>query len=355
MASAKRVVFLDYLRVIACFMVIIVHVCECYYCGAEGVLIATESDRLWVTLIDSLLRPAVPLFVMASSYLLLPLSYSTSVFFKKRFVRVFIPFLFWILMYAIVPPLMEDGKGMDAVWANIGHILYNFTDNAGHLWFIYMLIGVYCLMPIISPWLKEIGKKGELIFLAIWFLTTFHHYAKSCLGGIWGECIWNEFHALYYYSGFIGYVVLAHFVRTHIRWSLRKSLLIGIPCILLGYAVTAGFFYSNSLVTTDYYIVELSWRFCTFNVALMTFGMFVILRHLDCTNPVIYKPVSKISSLSYGIYLMHIFVLTFMFGLLGSHFSTPAAILVVGLSTFAGCCLITWLLSKIPGHKYIIG
>lgn len=355
MTSPKRIVFLDYIRVIACFMVIVVHVAECYYCTPDGVVLASEYNRFWVTAIDSLFRPAVPLFVMVSSYLLLPLPYGTSVFFKKRFIRVFIPFLFWIIMYAVLPPLLYGNTGVTGVWQNLVHILYNFTDDSGHLWFIYMLIGVYCLMPIISPWLKEISKKGEIIFLAIWFLTTFHHYAKSNLGGIWGECAWNEFHALYYFSGFIGYVVLAHFIRTHINWSLKKSLLIGLPCILVGYAVTAWVFYSNSLIATDYYLVELSWRFCTFNVALMTFGMFIIFKHLDYKNPAVYRPVKKISGLSYGIYLMHIFVLTFIFGIMGDKFVAPISIFIVGTLTFVTCVLITYVLSKFPGHKYIIG
>lgn len=355
MSTPKRIVFLDYLRVIACFMVIIVHVTECFYATADGVILASESNRLWVSAVNSICRPAVPLFVMASSFLLLPLPYAPSVFFRKRFVRVLIPFVFWLVMYAVLPPFLMDGSGWDGVWHNMGRILYNFTDTSGHLWFIYMLIGVYCLMPIISPWLKEVSKKGEAIFLAVWFLTTFHHYAKAYLGGVVGECTWNEFHALYYYSGYVGYVVLAHFIRTHIRWSLKKSLLIGLPCILAGYLITAAGFYNGSLATSDYYVAELSWRFCTFNIALMSFGMFVILRHIVCEAPSIYRPIKKISELSYGIYLMHIFILTFMFGLISPFFSTPWTILLVSVATILGCCLIAWLISKLPYSKYIIG
>lgn len=149
--------------------------------------------------------------------------------------------------------------------------------------------------------------------------------------------------------------MLAHFIRTHIRWSLRKSLLIGIPCILAGYLITAAGFHNGSLATSDYYVAELSWRFCTFNIALMSFGMFVILRHIDCEAPAIYRPIKKISALSYGIYLMHIFILTFMFGLISPFFSTPWTILLVSAATILACCLIAWLISKLPYSKYIIG
>lgn len=356
MSSSQRIVFLDYLRVIACFMVILVHVTEQFYAMPTGVILDSESNRFWVAAVNSICRPAVPLFVMASSYLLLPLPYPTGVFFRKRFIRVLVPFIFWLAMYAIIPPLLVDSTGIDGMLANVGRMLYNFTDWSGHLWFIYMLMGVYCLMPIISPWLKEVSKKGEAIFLLVWFITTFHHYAKSQLGGVLGECTWNEFHALYYYSGYIGYVVLAHFIRTHIKWGIRKSLAIGLPCIIVGYLVTAYGFFHNSLATTDYYIAELSWRFCTFNIALMTFGMFIILRHIDSVAKWLYTPVKKISVLSYGIYLMHIFVLLFMFRWMNPLIdSTVLTMAVVSVATFASCVFITWILSKIPGSKYIIG
>ena len=36
MDDNKRIVFLDYLRVVACFMVMVVHACECFYFGGDG-------------------------------------------------------------------------------------------------------------------------------------------------------------------------------------------------------------------------------------------------------------------------------------------------------------------------------
>lgn len=75
--ETDRIVFLDYLRFIACFMVVMVHVCEFYYCTDHGVIIDDETARIGVSLIDGAFRQAVPLFVMASSYLLVPLASDT--------------------------------------------------------------------------------------------------------------------------------------------------------------------------------------------------------------------------------------------------------------------------------------
>ena len=83
--ETKRIVFLDYLRAIACFMVILVHVCEAFYFNLDGISFSSNADRWWISFIDSSLRPCVPLFIMASAYLLVPLKDSTPVFFKRRF------------------------------------------------------------------------------------------------------------------------------------------------------------------------------------------------------------------------------------------------------------------------------
>lgn len=43
--ETKRIVFLDYLRAIACFMVILVHVCEAFYFNLDGISFSSNADR----------------------------------------------------------------------------------------------------------------------------------------------------------------------------------------------------------------------------------------------------------------------------------------------------------------------
>ncbi len=225
-SAGRRIVFLDYLRVAACFMVIFVHSIEPFYLDADGTYIASSGDALWVTLLDSAARCAVPLFVLTSSYLLFPVACGTERFFRRRFTKVVVPFLFWAILYAVVP--MWGSGGEVDLGGNLRHLLLNFTDNAGHLWFVYMLLGVYIAMPIISPWAERVSKRGERIFLAAWAFTTlvpFLHRAALTIYGraeIWGEAGWNEFGTLYYISGFIGYVVAGHYIRKYVDWSWRQ-------------------------------------------------------------------------------------------------------------------------------------
>ena len=367
--STGRVVFLDYLRALACLTVIIVHSCEFFYIGGDDPLcIKCLADLHWANLIDSLFRPSVPLFVLASSYLLFPLRDDTATFFKRRFTRVAIPFIIWLVLYAVIPQYGGSWADVD-LGANLKGILLNFPGIAGHLWFVYMLLGVYLLMPIITPWIKSISKREEQIFIGVWFLTTFIPFLRY-LGQaeLYGEAIWNEFSLFYYISGYIGYVMIAHYIRTYVDWSWRKTLAVALPMFAIGYAGTAGWFHwfamhevgmnAEGMILSDMAAlrdIEASWRFCTPNVALMSVALFICFKKITCDKGLFYRVIADISRLSYGMYLMHIFVLNFVFRTLTGSLPTPLSIVATATTTYTICYLATKALSYLPKSKYLVG
>lgn len=354
--KTERIVFLDYLRAIACYMVIMVHTCEAFYFNLDGISFANNTDRLWVSFVDSALRACVPLFVMTSAYLLIPLKDDLVNFFKRRFIRVLIPFIVWALIYSLLP--LSWGEISWSESRNyLTTFLYNFTENSIHFWYIYMLIGLYIFMPIISPWLKQVGKKEELFFLCLWFLTTFMNYIKLLVpnGEVFGECSWNDFHMVYYNAGYIGYLIMAHYIRTYINWNWSTTLKVAIPLFLVGYFTSVAGFYNLSLTSADPYIVEQPWRFCTPNCAMMTFALFIVFKKITLGTGFIYKCISSISRLSYGIYLMHYMLLTLIYKWLTPYLNTPETIFGVTTVTFIACYALSWLLQKLPKGKYIVG
>ncbi len=350
---SQRIVFLDFVRVIACFMVIMVHSCEFFFIDGSEIGIRSLSDGWWVSVIDSAFRCSVPLFVMISAYLLVPVSGSVGEFFRKRLVRVVIPFVVWSLLYATLPYLWGDMSG-DEVAKSVMRLAYNFNDASGHMWFVYMLVGLYLFMPVISPWLERVGRRGEEGFLALWVASTFFPYLRNFVGAVYGECYWNEFNLLWYFSGFVGYVVLAHYVRRHRAWSPSRRIATGALLYIIGYAVTATKWYGRIPTATTLQELELSWRFCTPNVVMESLGAFLVIEGLFARSRG-NRLITSISKLSYGIYLMHIFVLTTVYRLVAGSMSTPWTILVVGATTFAVCYLLSLLLSLLPGSRYVIG
>ena len=369
MQRKERVVFIDWLRFIACFMVMIVHSCEPFYLGGEGTMILNRTNALLVTLIDSFLRPCVPLFVMASSYLLFPVKGDVGAFYRRRLLRVGVPLIVWVLLYTVVPlygSTYEFYKG-GAAWGS----LLNFPGPAGHLWFVYMIIGIYIVMPIFSPWIEKAGKKGEQAFLALWLFTTLVPFLRLAAAGldgasgIWGEANWNEFGLLYGVSGFMGYVVLGHYFRTHVgELGWKKTLGVALPMMLAGYGISAGWFWTampkefpvNASLDLAVYM-ETSWGFCTIGTALNTTGMFMIIRKLHSSGGFYQRVVLPVSEVSYGMYLMHIFFLCFYTAVFQQSItSTLVTITLTAVCTFVTSFIVARLLSRIPKiGKYIVG
>lgn len=364
--TERRIIFLDYLRVVACFMVILVHCIEPFYLNSEGTYIASYNDALWVTFVNSLLRIAVPLFMMASSYLLMPIITDTSTFYRRRFQRVVIPFILWSLAYAFIP--MWGSGGEIDIAKNLSQLSLNLMWHSGHLWYVYMLIGIYLFMPILSPWLERVTKRGERAFILLWLFSTavpfFRELALSIRGTaeVWGEASWNEFGLLYYFSGFIGYVVAAHYIRKYVDWGITKSLCVALPMIVVGYAATALPFYlqlpdSYPIVDTIDLAVglELSWDFTTTGVALMSLGAFLLFKLIKRPTKG-YRLIRNVSNLSYGVYLLHMFVLVAVFDIVSSWcLGTPLTMFISAILTFIGSVILTKLLSLLPKSKYIIG
>ena len=73
MTEKQRIVFLDWLRAAACLMVTLVHASECVYSDDYSFSFPSELARWSIMFIQGFVRPvAVPLFLMASAYLLVP-------------------------------------------------------------------------------------------------------------------------------------------------------------------------------------------------------------------------------------------------------------------------------------------
>ena len=48
----KREIWLDWLRVVACFLVMLTHSTEPFYLGGKGSLILTHSDAVWAAVFN---------------------------------------------------------------------------------------------------------------------------------------------------------------------------------------------------------------------------------------------------------------------------------------------------------------
>lgn len=377
--SKEHVVWLDVVRFVAMFTVVCCHCSDPFnfYAGEPPANIG--EIKFWGAAWGAFLRPCVPLFVMITGALLLPVKGDTSLFYKKRISRVFWPFLIWSVLYNLFPwitgllgldpniildffPYSGEEATRQSLSVSLGYISqipFNFSLLDVHMWYIYLLIGLYLYMPIFSAWVEKASEKAKLWFLVAWGVTTLLPYYYQFVNPyIWGGCSWNSFNMLYAFAGFNGYLLLGHYLRNH-DWPLSKILMVGIPMFLAGYAVTFfGFRYITALPEYSDEMLELFFTYCSLNVVMMTIPFFLLAKKVKVRSEVVKRALANMTLCGFGIYMIHYFFtgpsvnLMRVIGLPVGMQIPVAAIVAFGVSW-----LIVSLIHKGMGKKakYVVG
>ena len=279
--TKERIAFVDYIRVVACLLVMVVHASEQFYNMGPISQVDNEDNRLWVSIYDGFFgRISVPLFMIVSAFLLVPMKsgMTMSQFYRRRFLRILPPFVCFLVLYAVLPGTWGGFTWEEAV-EQLKMVSFNFPLWGGHLWFMYPLISLYLIIPVVSPWLERSSARDERIFLGLFAFSTLTPWLHRFVSAeLWGECFWNHFSALWYCSGYLGYLVLAHYIRVHLKWDRQKRMTVGTICFVIGALFTAWSFWWKAVpgVEMETPMMEWSWEFCTPNVLLATFGAFLL-------------------------------------------------------------------------------
>ncbi len=349
--GCPRVLEFDFIRCVACFAVALLHVTSRFvanfsepYSYSHGV----------ITFISSSTRMAVPLFVMISGYFLLRKSYfgdDLKLFYKKRLSVIAIPFVFWALFYFIffvaLKLLSTQPLTYKTFISYFGSIaLTGMAPNAVHLWYLYMLIGLYLVTPLISVWLNIFSRKyltaATVVFLFLVCFSSLLSYAAHnptrlpmpiifvtyipyfLLGKILGD-------ALFRYSGSLCPIL-----------SFTAYLISTLGAAFSYMQTQDTFFFGNFspfvyAQTISFFIFALTWR----------------------SNPLLkFKYLPYFANLSFGVYLVHIFYLT-NFGIIFRKFNIFADspivyILLLTLLTYLLSNITTAVIKKIPYLRRVV-
>lgn len=373
----QHIVWLDVVRFIAMFTVVCCH-CTDPFNFYPGTAPNIGEIKLWGAIYGSVLRPCVPLFVMITGALLLPVRGDASTFYKKRIPRVFYPFLIWSVLYNLLPwitgllglnpqiildffPYAGEEVMQQSFSVSLEYILmipFNFSILAVHMWYIYLLIGLYLYLPVFSAWVEKASERAKLMFLLAWGVTLLlPYYYQFVSNYLWGTCSWNSFGMLYAFAGFNGYLLLGHYLK-NLEWSLKKTLTIGIPMFAVGYAVTfLGFRHITALPEYTDEMLELFFTYCSLNVVMMTIPVFMLAKKVKVNSERMKKALANLTVCGFGIYMIHYF------------FTGPSVVLmraidmpiglqipVAAILAFAVSWGLVWLIYRAGKvAKYIVG
>lgn len=319
----QRVVYLDYIRVLACILILFIHS-------------PNKQINIWVSIYNYITVPGIGLFFMVSGALLFPVHEPLDIFLRKRLSKIVFPLIFWSLFYITIKLIWGEMK-LTELPGSLLEILYT-SSASGILWFLYTLIGLYFFIPIISKWLEYAKQQELLYFLGLWGITLTLSYLQ----------IKTSLFSCFY--GYMGYMILGYYLSKH---PLKLNyILMGIITLVVS-GILPMLFYFNILSGVEN---NMLYNYLTINVAWLCILYYTLLQRWNFKN---HKIVNQLSIMSFGIYLIHIFIIRRVVWLwlenCNNNLPTSIQVPLTALITLIISFTIIKLISLLRFSKYIIG
>lgn len=342
--------WVDVLRFFAIVAVVIIHVSADVVTEWRSV---TWSGWWAANFYDTLVRGAVPVFVMVSGALLLPQAEGYRDFFRKRLKRILVPFVAWTVFYLLWRKhFYEPSLGFqEAVRrAACGEVHF-------HLWFLYLITGLYLLTPFLRVFTAHATRRDLAYFLGLCF------FVASLVP------FWENLDGLFFHTGlrfkipveaaqgFIGYFVLGFAL---LKGSKPSSIKGAVFLWLASFLVC--FFGSGWVAFHANKFPILFYDNLAPNVVLYVASFFVIVKEITPrfearVSAGVKQSLLSLSAASFGIYLIHpVFLDIFNHGRWGFTLTAttgnPAwSIPVTSLAVYLCSYLAVLLVRKVPFLK----
>lgn len=329
--------YLTVLRVIASFAVVVLHVSG-FFVSSMGI---GNKIGWWIAnFMDSSVRWCVPVFVLISGALLLDPTKTESLnnFFIKRSKRIVIPLIFWSSFYFSARALFgQHGIPFKVI---VHDIIYGIPYY--HLWYLYMILGLYLFTPCLRAYVNSSTQKERLITLISIFVISSIYDIFIGLPGI----------IIAIFLPYIGYFICGYHLRImdYKKLSMRCLLIIFFSSIVV-IAIVTGFLTINIETKKSY----LLYNYFSPPVIIMSISLFIILSNLkEINNPInskINNIINKLSPTTFGIYVIHPIIIDIFTRLINKDtiFSRPLIfITIISILTFLISTIITLIIIKIP-------
>lgn len=336
MTIQKRLIWVDVLRSFACICVLFCH-SPGKYEGQGGQFLLAPNNYL-------MMAWGVSIFFMLSGALLFSQEQKLVPFYKKRLSRITMPIVIWSIIYILFDKLFITSNDDKSIIHKI--LLIPFYQQTGLLWFMYALIGIYLISPIISVWLRTISKKELEIILILWVTTLLLPYLelldKDIMKIIGREGILN------FFFGFVGYALWGYYLKTYIRINLFSFKYVSL--------VITSFIFPLIIYFTQLLPISVLSSSQSFFSALMSTIAFLFFKEINYKETKFIKFIVLFAEFSFGIYLCHmIFMRPIHIWLQPYHMhyalQIPITALITGILSFG----FVWLLNKIPYSKFLFG
>lgn len=319
----KRIPYLDILRAIAIVSITFNHAVNRSFAIYGGQYAEFQTIPFFLTSIKAVLyafsRIGVPLFLMISGALLLPRDYSgglqegsVSRFMKHNWLRLFITTEIWLAImfwYKQLMPgsILRMGGPIRAIIHFIMTLLFLNPDTMGSMWYMEMILCVYLLIPLLAIAVKKIHYSFFLIPMAI---VVFCSYILPDLNGAFAAVGANvlletKLESANVFSMYVVYLLLGYYISKGALSKIKTSVLwIMLAAAFLGFCAFQTWFFS---IEYDFVVAADYRSFFPMIVAIILFE--IVRRYKDGKCVFIEKISTKLSTIAFGIYFVHICIM----------------------------------------------
>lgn len=338
----KKIYAYCYLRAFACAAVVLLHIS-----ASESILykeILNPQQNFLTTLLYELMMWAVPCFLMVSGALLLDAERNISIqrLLRRYIRRVLLALLLFTLLFRAFDMVMNKET---ASWSVLGDALRNLYQGTGwsHMWYLYLLIGLYLLLPFLRL-ITAHGSPTELRFLLAVQLVVLSLLPLTKLFGL-SSGFYIHVSTIYPF-----YFLLGHALHVgEIRLTTGQSAL----CLLVG---AIGL--TSSTALSCFGGMENTANLLNYSsvfVVLMSVGVFLLFKNMPETRQaesIFSRLLLSLDGCSFGIYLLHMLLIRYVLRYravdLFAYRQPGVAFLLMFAATLAVSYALVWLLRHIP-------
>lgn len=341
----NRKIQYDLLRVIACFMVVMLHVSAFYWTKLS------PSSKEWqiLNIYDSFVRSSVALFFMISGTFLLTKEVTLKKLYQKNILHLFVVLIVWSVLYAI------DTLGFPAFFKkDLGSIFTAVVNGKYHLWFLWSIIGIYIFVPVLYAITHYQEGKYMKYFLLLFLIfgvlrSTLIIYPYP------NRAVFDLIKKLPNMSTYAGYFVLGYYLDQKVKKKLNGALLLGIYIFIVGCSAVIGRWDAMNKMKP----AGLLYGYFCLPVFIEAILLFLLLKGMEGyweNKEKVSKVIYFFSQNTMGIYLLHPFVLERLdrYEINSLTWNTWISVPLVTVLTFGCCLIISVVLSKIPLVRKLI-
>lgn len=303
-SNSKRLIYVDLLKIVAIFSVIIIHINAMRFYNID----IHSSEWQIYNIFYGITKWCVPIFIMASGMFFLdPLKdISIKKIYTKYIFRLAIALFFWATIYILYRSFIYNIPLDLSIY--IKTLLKAQTNY--HLWFLYVIIGLYVVTPILRKIIETAKRKDLEYFLGLWaiftilipFFTSFKTFSPM-------SNIFSQF-SISLVGGFVGYFVFGYYLKT---FEIKKN--IRIFMYTLGFIAAIFTIYGTQYLTLRNGVLEQKlYGYLSPSVAIMSISVFIFFKYVISKikfNDFSINVISTLSNCIFGIYLVHdIFIIT---------------------------------------------